>query len=684
MTIDLKEVGSGFKRTSLNENFVDIEDAINNDLLWRDGSQPMAGSLDMNSERIINLPDAVTDQEPITLGQASAIAGIPSQAGEAGKYLTTDGASTSWGEVFPDQSGNAGKFLSTDGTDALWKNAAASYANVTEMFAGDNAVGEVYGAGGTSWRVDSISVPMTIDNYTALSEVNIAAFGAREDGSSVSAACQAAIDYAAPRGYPVRVQGTYTWDATVNVYSDTILYCDGSKNTVSTGIGKLFYADARVEQVDKVTIVGGEWIAGYDTVPDVTFYYAEGNYNSGSPIYVWRSNIDRVRLSGFNWFVEGDYHRTFNVTNSFSYGRNGIRFGYKNVEASVSQCVIFGREFGSVDTRGFSIGEGAGVSNQYCEGIKISKCTVDGHGRAVSLSSILDFNLTDNWLSSATETSYHVLYVEDDGVNTIYKGININNNTFKRGRIQFATKSAPPIVTNMQLADNLYIDAQEITIGNYWNNMSFSDWDIERIGGSSGTGIGILCAFENKNLHFNNIRFRRDWVRLISIFGDRSTGCVIDGVVCDTFMDQPFYFETLAKVNNSAAAKTPAELISYGGQVIYAGKLDAVSEGAVAFTTPTISLPINSLIQIEIHGRVNNTNASGRLQFFSTNAAAVESVTQGTGFTGRLVEMTNTSMRIDATHIWKVASTGDTELQVLAETGDLSVAGQAYVVIRYI
>ncbi len=69
MTIDLKEVGSGFKRTSLNENFIDIEDAINNDLLWRDGSQPMAGSLDMNSERIINLPDADTEQEPVTLGQ---------------------------------------------------------------------------------------------------------------------------------------------------------------------------------------------------------------------------------------------------------------------------------------------------------------------------------------------------------------------------------------------------------------------------------------------------------------------------------------------------------------------------------------------------------------------------------------------------------------------------------------
>lgn len=76
MAIDLREVGSGEKRTSLNENFNIIENAINDSLLWRDGNQPMAGSLDMDSERIINLPDAVTDQEPATYGQLlSAVLG---------------------------------------------------------------------------------------------------------------------------------------------------------------------------------------------------------------------------------------------------------------------------------------------------------------------------------------------------------------------------------------------------------------------------------------------------------------------------------------------------------------------------------------------------------------------------------------------------------------------------------
>ena len=46
----------------------------------------------------------------------------PSQAGNSGKYLTTDGSTASWGDVdaLPDQTGNSGKYLTTDGSDASW------------------------------------------------------------------------------------------------------------------------------------------------------------------------------------------------------------------------------------------------------------------------------------------------------------------------------------------------------------------------------------------------------------------------------------------------------------------------------------------------------------------------------------------------------------------------------------
>jgi hypothetical protein len=47
---------------------------------------------------------------------------VPSQTGNSGKYLTTDGTTSSWGTVnaLPSQTGNSGKYLTTNGTAASW------------------------------------------------------------------------------------------------------------------------------------------------------------------------------------------------------------------------------------------------------------------------------------------------------------------------------------------------------------------------------------------------------------------------------------------------------------------------------------------------------------------------------------------------------------------------------------
>ena len=44
----------------------------------------------------------------------------PSQVGNAGKALVTDGSTVSWSLVYPSQTGNSGKSLVTDGTSASW------------------------------------------------------------------------------------------------------------------------------------------------------------------------------------------------------------------------------------------------------------------------------------------------------------------------------------------------------------------------------------------------------------------------------------------------------------------------------------------------------------------------------------------------------------------------------------
>jgi hypothetical protein len=47
---------------------------------------------------------------------------VPSQTGNSGKYLTTNGTASSWGVVdaLPSQTGNSGKYLTTNGTAASW------------------------------------------------------------------------------------------------------------------------------------------------------------------------------------------------------------------------------------------------------------------------------------------------------------------------------------------------------------------------------------------------------------------------------------------------------------------------------------------------------------------------------------------------------------------------------------
>ena len=59
---------------------------------------------------------------------------VPSQTGNSGKYLTTNGTASSWGTVdaLPSQTSNSGKYLTTNGTAASWAAIAGSVADPTE------------------------------------------------------------------------------------------------------------------------------------------------------------------------------------------------------------------------------------------------------------------------------------------------------------------------------------------------------------------------------------------------------------------------------------------------------------------------------------------------------------------------------------------------------------------------
>lgn len=70
---DVENVQNSSGKAVINENFDKVEQAINNDLLHRDGSKSVTGNIDMDSNRIINLPIPLTDNEPITKGQIAVV-----------------------------------------------------------------------------------------------------------------------------------------------------------------------------------------------------------------------------------------------------------------------------------------------------------------------------------------------------------------------------------------------------------------------------------------------------------------------------------------------------------------------------------------------------------------------------------------------------------------------------------
>jgi len=82
--------------------------------------------------------------------------GLPSQTGQSGKYLKTDGTDASWAEVeagdsLPDQTGHSGDLLATDGTDASWVDTAEVYP-VIETYSNGASWYRVYATDSTGYQ----------------------------------------------------------------------------------------------------------------------------------------------------------------------------------------------------------------------------------------------------------------------------------------------------------------------------------------------------------------------------------------------------------------------------------------------------------------------------------------------------------------------------------------------------
>jgi hypothetical protein len=128
----------------------------------------------------------------------AAVDSFPSQTGNSGKYLTTNGTSTSWGAVsqVPSQTGNNGKYLTTDGTTASWVTIADTGQLVETTFTSSNA----------SW-----SVPTGVTGIWAL------VVGAGGGGGATSTATASNSSGGGGAGQIIETFFTVSGDTTLNV-----------------------------------------------------------------------------------------------------------------------------------------------------------------------------------------------------------------------------------------------------------------------------------------------------------------------------------------------------------------------------------------------------------------------------------------------------------------------------------
>lgn len=86
--INLPPITGGFNLSTINANFDKVEEALNNDVLYRDNpvGEPnqMINDLDMNGKRVYNLPYPTSNGEPIRLGDRDLLVGPQGPIGPPG------------------------------------------------------------------------------------------------------------------------------------------------------------------------------------------------------------------------------------------------------------------------------------------------------------------------------------------------------------------------------------------------------------------------------------------------------------------------------------------------------------------------------------------------------------------------------------------------------------------------
>ena len=142
--IILPPVASIYNVSTINNNFQEIADELSDDVLYRrnPSGQPnqMFNPLDMNSQRILNLPEAVSDLEPVRKGDVGPLLSLSAAAVAAAATATTKAAEASTSATTASTAASTATAAATSASNsntAAGVSAAAALAS--ELSAADSA-----------------------------------------------------------------------------------------------------------------------------------------------------------------------------------------------------------------------------------------------------------------------------------------------------------------------------------------------------------------------------------------------------------------------------------------------------------------------------------------------------------------------------------------------------------------
>ncbi len=185
-------VKSGYNLNTINQNFQSIADELNNKVLYRN---PPSGEpnqwetqQDANSNRLINLPDAVTAGEPVTLRQFQAgSVGVQSVGIKKGKVVATSGQTVFEVPPYVPGSNNLSVYINgvRQAGDAYTETSSTSFTLSQGAAEGDvveYVINEMPEQQGTIGASSVLYNGTSVDKYLGYKEVdNVAAMKANTD-----------------------------------------------------------------------------------------------------------------------------------------------------------------------------------------------------------------------------------------------------------------------------------------------------------------------------------------------------------------------------------------------------------------------------------------------------------------------------------------------------------------------